>query len=203
VTDERTLPDAVDRLHAAVSGLIDPTKEMHAGQVLAGPSPYEHLLAEVPASMSGDGLMGGVARSRPNVWCDALDLKLEIDSRTKSMQPKGDSTPGRLRLLASRRWRPQDCRLVADQADEIGSWAISIRGLLEPEHVKQITAPCPSCGTRYVYRKHAGETVRQAALQMVAATGCTCQNCKATWTPDRYLWLCRLIGLDLPAGILE
>jgi hypothetical protein len=33
--------------------------------------------------------------------------------------------------------------------------------------------------------------------------GCTCQHCGAHWTPDRSLFLCRLLGFELPAGVLE
>jgi hypothetical protein len=202
IDDETALPAAVDELYRAVGGLIDPVKELVNGSVMAGPSPYEHLVNEIPAKSCADGFTAGVARSLPNVWCDALDLRIGIDSRSRKMQPAGDSTPHRLRLLASRRWRPQDTRLICDYATEIESWQVSIRALLEPEHVKHITAPCPNCGTRWVYRQHAGETVRKAALQVVAATGCTCQNCKSTWTPDRYLFLCRLLQIDLPNGVL-
>lgn len=202
-TDEIHLPDAIDSLYRAVGALIDPAKEFINGQMLAGPSPYEHLLAEIPAKSGGEGFIAGVARSLPPAWCDALDLKVQIDTRVKEIQPAGDSTPDRLRALASRRWRPQDCRQVRDHATEIESWQVSIQSLLEPEHVKSITASCPSCGTRWVYRNIAGETVRQAALQLVINAGCTCQNCRATWTPDRYLWLCKLLQIDLPAGVLE
>jgi hypothetical protein len=45
--------------------------------------------------------------------------------------------------------------------------------------------------------------VRQAALQIVAATGCRCLNCDATWTPDRYLLLIKVLGFDKPAGVLD
>lgn len=69
--------------------------------------------------------------------------------------------------------------------------------------MKEISAPCPACGVSHVYRTKAGERVRQAALQIVAATGCRCLNCDATWTPDRYLLLIKVLGFDKPAGVLD
>lgn len=201
VTDERTLPAALDGFYNAVAGLVDPRKELFNGAVLAAPSLYETLVGEIPAK-GGDfgGRFNG--RSIPPVYLDAVDLRTTIDARVKSWLPRGDSTPGRLRRLASRRWRPQDVRLVRDYADEVASWSVSITALIEPEHVKTISAPCPSCGARWFYKNHAGEQVRTPALQLVISQGASCLKCKVHYPPDRYLWLCRLLGFDLPAGVV-
>lgn len=201
---ESTLPDAVDALYRAVGELVDPIKRLVGGTVLAGPSPYEDLLAEIPASTAGDSSRG-VAKSRPVVWVDALDLRIEIDTRTAQLHPEGQDTPQRLRGLAAKRWRPQDTRIVRDAATEIAAWRVSIRALTDPQHVKQIAAPCPACGTRWVYRTSAsaGETIRQPALQLITDTGCTCQNCRSFWPPDRYLFLCKLLGFAAPAGVIN
>jgi hypothetical protein len=54
-----------------------------------------------------------------------------------------------------------------------------------------------------VYRRDsAGELVRQPALQIVAEQGCTCQACRHCCTPDLYLHLCRVLGFDLPDGVI-
>ena len=200
---EQSLPDAVDQLHAAISALLDPIKEMIGGAVLAARSPYDELVAEIPAKASGDAYSRSIGKSRPTVWVDAMDLKTNIDSRTKQMHPHRGSTPDRLRALASRKWRPQDARQVRDHAAEIQAWRLSIRSLLEPEHVKQISAPCPSCNQRWVYRRDAGEVIRRPALQLVISQGCSCGACQAFWPPERYMFLCRLLQLDLPPGVLE
>ena len=47
------------------------------------------------------------------------------------------------------------------------------------------------------------EHVRVPALQIIAEQGCTCLVCRACWTPDRYLLLCRVLGYSLPDGVLE
>ncbi len=201
LAEESSLPDAVDQLYSAVARLVDTRKELIGGAVLAAPSLYDALVGDLPART---GENGGrfIGRSLPPLWVDALDARREIDDRVKTWHPGGASTPNRLRAVAARRWRPQDTRQVRDMAAEVQSWALKITGLLEPAHVKTIAAPCPSCGRGFVFRKDsAGETVRQPALQLVANIGCTCQACKAFWEPSRYLFLVRLLGFDLPAGI--
>lgn len=198
--DEAQLPAAVHELYRAVGALVDPDKELHNGVVRQGPSLYEALIGEMPTKNSGEGGRF-IGRSMPPCWTDALDAKAEIDRRAKQMHPAGESTPHRLRALAARKWAPPDTRRVRDHAAEISSWAVTIKGLIEPQHVKSIAAPCPSCGRRWVYRTHAGEQVRQAALQLIVDVGCTCQVCRVHYPPEKYLWLCRVLGFDLPAGI--
>lgn len=203
VTDERTLPAALDQLYAAVGGLIDTRKEQLGSVIREAPSLYELLLGEIPAKR-GDGETRSVARSLPNCFLDAIDLRVQIDGRVKAMHPAGRSTPERLRALAVQRFRPQDTRQVLEYAAELQSFALSIRGLTEPEHVKEISQECPSCGKRYWYRKDAssGEQIRTAALQLIPSQGCTCLVCKAFWPPERFLWLARVLGNDAPAGVV-
>jgi hypothetical protein len=64
--------------------------------------------------------------------------------------------------------------------------------------------PCLACGAITVYRRDsAGELVRQPALQIVAEAGCSSIDRRYTWAPSHYLHLCRVLGLELPAGVLE
>lgn len=200
--DEQSFRAAVDDLYKAVAALADPIKEFVGGRVLAAPSLYEQLAADIPAKATGDAFSRGVGRSLPPVWCDAVDLRRNIDDRVQAWQPAGASTPARLRALASRRWRPQDARAISDIAAETHSFVAAIRALLEPAHVKEIAAPCPSCNRRWHYRQHAGEQIRTAALQVVADVGCTCHRCKAFWPPERYWFLMRLLGLETPEGVV-
>jgi hypothetical protein len=204
VTDERTLPAALDDLYRAVAGLVDPRKEWCDGQVLAAPSMYDWLVAEIPRGKGRqEGYTSRVARSAPTVWVDAVDLRVRIDTAVAGWQPDGPSTPNRLRALAARKWRPQDVDAVAEVARTLHGFRLDITGLLEPAHIKTVAAECPSCGLRWHYRFKDGERVRQPALQIVAETGCSCVACGAFWSPDRYLFLCKLLGFDVPAGVLE
>ena len=200
---ERQLPLAVDRLGRAVAGLVDPRKRMTEGAVQHGPSLYEALVGEVAPDTRGLEYQTRISRSTPPVWVDALDQKRTIDDRARRWSPSEGSTPARLREVAARRWRPQDTRLVTAMTEEIRSWSIAVRTLLDPPRVMTVAAPCPACGTHKVYRSIAGESVRVPALQLVAEKGCSCLACGTSWAPDRYLFLCRLLGFALPAGVLE
>lgn len=107
-------------------------------------------------------------------------------------------------MLRARPWGPEDIARIGKIRDAITSWTKRITALLEPEPVKFVAAACPACGTDIVYRNDsAGERVRQPALKLVTGTGCTCQNCGTHWGPQLYLHLCRVLGFDMPAGVLE
>jgi len=197
-----TVGAAVDQLGDAVAGLVDPIKEMLGGEMRLAPSLYEQLRGEVAVSGGGERVRRWAA-SRAPVWLDAVELLAEVDVAVAAWQPAGGSTPERLHLLVERKWRPQDVRGVGQICAAVKSWTMSVAGLLEPDRVKEIRCACPSCGTRYVYRQSDGERVRRPALQLVAEKGCTCLSCGASWQPDQYLWLVRLLGGALPPGVLE
>jgi hypothetical protein len=110
------LPAALDRLYGAVSALVDERKELHDGALLAAPSLYEQLVGEVPATVQRDGYARGHSRSLPTIWVDALDLLSEIDDTVRVWEQLGVSTPTRLRVFASRGWRPQDTREIEERA---------------------------------------------------------------------------------------
>jgi hypothetical protein len=200
-SDEAQLPIALEHLYAAVGGLVDPRKELVAGSIVAQPSMYESLVDEIEPSR-GNGSGRFIGKSRPPLWVDAFDLRTDIDNTVKQWQPGKGSTPRRLHSLSSRCWRPQDTQRIREHTRDLQGWAMSIRSVLNPEHVKEIAAPCPACGRRWVYKQHGGENIRAAALQLIAHQGCSCQACKTHWPPERYLFLCRLLGFDLPAGVI-
>lgn len=114
------------------------------------------------------------------------------------------STERRLRLIAARNFRPDDIAAIVKITNTLTTWTARINALLEPEHIKHVSAPCPACGATTIHRKDsAGEIVRQPALQIITDQGCTCLRCRAHWAPEYYLHLSRVLGFDLPAGILE
>lgn len=199
------LPAAVDRFGAAVGAVVDPVKELVDGRVYVTDSLYSRLREAIPAARSstGYGYLNGHARPRSPLFLDAVDLCAEIDAQVASWRPNGPDTEGRLRAIAAARWRPQDAAVLHGWADTLNRWAASIAALLDPDSVKTINEACPACGTRIVYRRdRAGETVRTPALQLVIETGCRCLSCDTHWPPSQYMFLCKLLGLDLPAGII-
>lgn len=203
VTTDGCLPAALDRLYAAVAALCDPVKELHDGQLLVGPSLYEQLVDGITKT-GGHGEGRRMTGSRAPTWFPALNLRIDIDNTVKAWCPQERSTVSRLRAVAAGRYRPQDAGDLEDRAALLESWAVEVKGLLEPQRVKHFSVPCPACGASTVYRTDgAGERVRVPALQIVAEQGCTCQACRHTWLPEHYLLLSRVLGFDAPEGVID
>lgn len=192
------------KLTDAITKLCAPRTCIHYDATLSAPSLYDMLTSNMSARQ---GDTRTPAQSLPPLWVDALQLRSDIDCqvrRWKIMGKNTGSTPETLSILVDRNWRPQDTEHVTSMARQIRSWCDSIVNLFDPEHRKYISAACPSCGKATVYKRDtAGETVRQPALVVITNIGATCQHCDAHWSPDRYLFLCRLLGFELPAGVLE
>lgn len=192
---------AKTRLARAVERMIGPRRLIHYELTLTGPSLYQQLADNLTA-VQGDTKTP--ARSLPPLWIDPTMLLMAIDRQVKRWLSVPGSTPQRLQLLSSAGWRPQDADRVSGMARQVVEWCEQIDGLLNPESRKFIVAACPACGRRTVTKRDsAGDLVRQDALVVVAAAGCTCQACGAHWGPDRYLFLLRLLGFELPEGVLE
>lgn len=192
---------AKTRFGRAVDELVEPRAAVYHTGTHWAPSLYDCLLSD---SAGSQGDHKSVARSLPPIWVDAVQLRTLIDSTVRSWQGKPASTPDRLRVLKCVSWRPQDTDRVWDMTRKVAGWCESIKALLDPLSVKTVDAECPQCGKSWVYgRDSAGEMVRRPALQLVLSSGCTCQHCGAHWGPERYLFLVKLLGFELPEGVLE
>jgi hypothetical protein len=201
--NEGNIQAARTRLKHAVDRLCAQNHTQHHHRTLTAPSLYDQLCSDI-AGTQGENKTP--AKSLPLIWIDAAQLKQTIDTQTAKWlkRPKDIGTPQRLNALAEQTWRPQDTKHVTDIGNTVDRWATSILNLLNPQSVKHITAPCPSCNRKTVYRKDdTGEVVRQPALRIVTNQGCTCLHCDAHWAPDKYMFLCTLLGFDLPEGVLE
>ena len=189
------------KLGRAVQRLTAPRPGVYHDVTLYAPSLYNALVSDL-AGTQGDTRTP--AKSLPPIWIDASMLICQIDTQTIKWMPVPGYTPDRLQKLSCKTWRPQDTDHVRDMAHQINAWCDSILNLLDPEGHKFISAPCPSCAVQLVYRRDsAGEQVRQPALKLVVSQGCTCQACGAFWAPDKFLFLGRLLGYDIPEGVLE
>jgi hypothetical protein len=189
------------KLGRAVQRLTGPQIAVYDVTVYA-PSLYDCLKSDL-AGTQGDTRTP--AKSLPPLWLDASMLLQDIDVQTVKWIPIPGRTPDRLQRLSFQAFRPQDTDLVTTMASTVEHWCESILNLLDPQSRKFISgAPCPSCGKKTVYRKDsAGETVRQPALKLVVSQGCTCQACGAFWAPEKFLFLGRLLGYEIPEGVLE
>ncbi|EUA18451.1 putative phage protein [Mycobacterium xenopi 3993] len=72
------------------------------------------------------------------------------------------------------------------------------------QHPRQTPArSLPGMRKKTVYRRdNAGDLVRQPALQ-ITTQGCVCQHCRTVWGPERFMLLAKVLGYDLPPGVLE
>ena len=198
------LTAAIQDLQAAVHRLVEPTDSYINNTFIRIPGLYAQLQTALAGQQGNRN--GGVARSLPTVWVDALeqldtiDFMLDIWTRTR-----GD-TATQLRSLATRHWTGNDVRKIRRFADIINAWADDLTKILNHDHVRYLSAPCPACGAATVQKQDsAGEYIRSPALQISVEAGCTCQNeeCGYYWAPERFIDLCKAIGMPLPAGVLE
>lgn len=128
-----------------------------------------------------------------------MTLLFDEDATVAGWEPDGNGTLERLRALAGRGWRPQDCDLIDDYCDRLERWVLTGADLLDRRPVVSLHVPCPRCGARFAYRDDAGESVRVRVLR-VSENGCRCQACQAFWEPSEFHWLARLLGCEpLPA----
>jgi hypothetical protein len=211
--DGHHLPAARNRLENAISKVIDPKPQYADNRVHWLDSLYSQVQAAVLAMRKGSSTHA--FGSQPPGWIDAMDLLRDIDRQAAGWEPSWHLYPYRLSVdtptatvlrlntIERRRWRPQDVSAIDDISAWLERWAKRVDKLLTAEPVKHIPAPCPACETQWVYRvDDVGERVRQPALQ-ITTLGCTCMNCNHTWAPEYFTHLARVLGCELPAGVLE
>lgn len=189
------------KLTQAVDRLTKPRMAIYHDKTRWALSLYRQLQADL-AGTQGDSRTP--AKSLPPLWIDAVQLLGDMDSETRAWYPKERGVPARLGALSARSWRPQDTDKVAAIASTVDAWCETIINLIDPKAQMHITAPCPSCGKAIVYRRDSGgDLVRQEALKWTPNAGFQCQACKASWSPEQTLFFAKLLGIDLPAGVLE
>jgi hypothetical protein len=189
------LPLAKRRLGDAVHALADPQPVAINGGYRWTDSVYVGLRGALRGSKAG---RGGLVRSAP-CRIEILTLCVEIDTTVAGWEP-GKTTPDRLRQHAARSFRPQDTALIDQHCGRIERWVLAAAELLTAEPRVYLHARCPRCSERFAYhRDGADERVRTRALR-VSESGCRCLACGATWGPDRFHWLARLIGAPALPG---
>jgi len=211
MTSIENLPAALAELRDAHYDLCSPRTD---GEGHWAPSLYEQL-ADAIDGVDGAGVYCGRS-SRPPVWMPAMVLRQEIDERTREWHPEpvaGEPVAvARLRALLDASWRPQDAEHVREIAYQVRVWVRQINQLLYPEQVKHIRTPdgdgfaaCPQCGTRTIRRFDESDQqwTTVPVLQWRVNAGTTCLACQAHWGVEHTLWLGRVLGFELPAGVLE
>lgn len=208
------LPGVLNQLRDAVSALTDPQAVTTATGTRFGDSLYQQLLDALPGRKLE---RSGHARSVPPMWLDCADLLADIDTTVRTWQPHaGDerdpATVRRLRLLEARPWRPQDSPALQTYTAKLRAWERRIRDLLDDGERDRFLyaansktlAACPACAETVVYRRDsAGERVRQPALRIRGDGTTICGACQTSWGPEKALFVARLLGYEMPAGVLE
>ncbi|CAN1494932.1 hypothetical protein MCEMAEM6B_02218 [Mycobacteriaceae bacterium] len=190
------LPATTKRLADAVHALVEPFPVWHGGICRLTPPLYVRLRAALRGTAGRSGRR--LPASRLPCRGDVLALLVQIDSTTAEWN-RGTDTADRLRALAARTWRPQDCQQLDDYSTALEAWTHTAAELLgdRPAEIA-LRLPCPACSRKYVYRLSSGENVRSWALR-VSEDGARCQHCHATWTPGQFEWLARVLGCpELP-----
>jgi hypothetical protein len=193
------LPVATKRLADAVHALVEPFPVWHGGICRLTAPLYVRLRAALRGTAGRSGRR--LPTSRLPCRGDVLALLVQIDSTTAEWI-RGTDTTDRLRALAARTWRPQDCQQLDDYSTALEAWTHTAAELLgdRPAEIALRGFACPRCNKRYVYRLSAGESVRSWPLR-VSEDGarCVASGCGATWLPQEFEWLARLLGCpELP-----
>ncbi len=197
VDEDGPLALSQHRLDDAVHCFADPLPAWSHGACRWSDSLY----ARLRGALRGRKGAGGVrlaSGSRAPCSMRALELLIAIDTCVEHWEPGGKgNTIDRLHRLASRSWRPQDTAEMDDISSRLERWSLEASELIGDAPVSvALRLPCPSCGSRFAYRRNrGGETLRTDALK-VDESGCDCAACGANWPPDQFHWLAKL--LDCP-----
>jgi hypothetical protein len=182
------------RLDDAVCALAAPAPVWVGGVCRWSPSLYARLRAALCHMPVRRHWRGRGQRSRLPCSAALLAWLVEVDATVAGWEPHGKTTVDRLRQLAARAWRPQECDLIGGYCGRLERWAASAVELLAETPAVALEVPCPRCDASFAYRHDgAGDRVRVRALR-VSETGCECQACNAFWGPEQFHWLAQLLG---------
>lgn len=132
---------------------------------------------------------------------------------------RGDDIAGVIqRLIPAIKAAHANGILTDEQRDELNSyparWVTMIEDLFDPPHTKELTAPCPDCGERWVTneerdpRGRVVETKQSAAVVIPVKRGraivAECRACGALWaTESRLLELAEGMGIEVDFAALR
>jgi hypothetical protein len=204
-----SLRDALRELGRAIVTLTGERVEYVNGKVITAAAIVAELEDSV-AGTQGTG-RGGVARSIPNVWVDAVDLLNEMDTALRAwrlaalhiqLERPPETTVARIHALGDRQWTPDDVDRLRQITRVLTEWAHGIENLLNPPRRWSISATCPACGETTTYRTDGGGDRVRVPVLAVSAAGCTCLACETSWGPQRFAHLALVLG-ETPANVLE
>jgi transposase InsO family protein len=146
ITNDGSLPLAKRRLHDAVAALADPHAVAINGAYRWAPAPYNAMRGALRSAVEH---RSGVWRSVLPCRLDVLGWLVEVDRVVGSWEPDGKGTVQRLRQLAGRGFRPQDCAVIDCYTGRIEGWVLVAAELLAETPKVFLEFACPSCGSRF------------------------------------------------------
>jgi hypothetical protein len=222
-TEEPTFLDLINRLTRENDALVEREdgEQSHTRSGL-----LEQLRESVFGGMGGSGGGAGFA-AKPPLDAAALDLLDEISQQaaealaTVSNLPTplghaedyvrlwaGQTKEDKMTTVSVKRSHDENSGivpLVYRQIVEVSayalalSWIRSVESYYTPPDTAPIQAPCPSCGTRYVYRIKDGSTIQCDALNFRRENKETiearCTECGASWSREQFGWLATALNL--------
>ena len=191
---EKQLPAMVQDLDDAVYDLTKvQTHRQDDGGTFTSPSLYVQMQEAVHGVVNGSS---GVTafRSKPPLWIDGIDWIYRIEKKVREWLPNQyGHTLTLLLALPEHNWTPSQVDEVGQIAHTIRGWVKQAEAMLGEESTLEVKKPCPECGQRYIYRTHAGETIRQPALT-VSTKGARCLHCGHEWGSEYLEFLATLLG---------
>lgn len=199
------LGEAVHALVGDRSTFLDRDAGSVGPSVVWGESRYRQLLGGRPPSAVSAAHRPPT--SQPPTELDSVALADEIDRTARAWtvgEPAPQYTPAatiaRLRAVAGHQWAPEDMVWVQAATRQIWGWCDRIDNLLDPPARWTLPVSCPECGHDHYHRHDsAGDWVRTPALT-ISAEQAMCGACEATWEPEQFPWLARLVGV-LPDNV--
>lgn len=171
-TDYKSVPSLLDQLR----GACKPGMEAGSGGGSGIPA---------PVALNALDLLMGITSTATEYWA--------LYTQTHTVH---GSVEDRIRSWAA------NTRASRDESVEVaeritGKWVDDIKALFDPQKKQEVKAHCPACGARYQYKQEAGETVRQAALQVYVVEGgqsyAECGVCETRWERGQMHLLAEII----------
>lgn len=161
----------IELLRDAVSDLTDTPEGMHMSLL--------DTLRECVYTGTEKGSGKSSFGSKPLISVGAWDLLNEIEQTWKQQNLSLEQS---LRQLPNRAIAQDDYRITRDLYKSMKSIVKAINDLLDPPRRLHVSAQCPVCETRTVFRPDdGGEMVQQAALIVDGIKGCECLACGSVW----------------------
>lgn len=201
---EASLQQLQDNLRALARELCDgidrPVLDDETGQITLHPVPP--LLEQLRDAVghSGESRRSSGRTSLP-LNPDALDSlsRIEADAaelHRHAMTQDGISVDARIRAIVAIAGRWTNPGMVGAALEHLRRFVHEIQTVLDPPRRYELTAPCPACGVRTVWREQDGENIRVPALTVDGKVGCMCLACRHVWPPAQLEHLALVLGCE-------